>query len=143
MIDYTLTWLESAGVEEVYVFCCAHSKQVIDYLENSEWFGLPNFSVSTIESHNATSAGDALRLIYERNVVSCSVLLTFFSDILIFRYYAPWYCLCSYTAYTLTGSNSQYLKAHSFLHAIMSIMIFFLSTHVYYELINSKQLENA
>lgn len=72
MIDYTLTWLESAGVEEVFVFCCAHSKQVIDYLENSEWFGQPNFSVTTIKSDNATSAGDALRLIYEKHVVSCS-----------------------------------------------------------------------
>lgn len=69
MINYTLAWLESAGVEEVYVFCCAHSKQVIDYLENSEWFSQPNISVTTIESHNSVSAGDALRLIYERNVV--------------------------------------------------------------------------
>lgn len=69
MIDYTLAWLESAGVEEVFVFCCAHSKQVIDYLKNSKWFGQPNFAVSTIESHDSISAGDALRLIYERHVV--------------------------------------------------------------------------
>ncbi|WMV11845.1 hypothetical protein MTR67_005230 [Solanum verrucosum] len=68
MIDYTLAWLESAGVEEVFVFCCAHSKQVIDYLDKSNWFGQPNFSVTTIESHNAISAGDALRLIYEQHV---------------------------------------------------------------------------
>ncbi|KAL6498836.1 hypothetical protein OROGR_028383 [Orobanche gracilis] len=68
MIDYTLSWLESAGVEEVFVFCCAHSKQVIDYLENSTWLDQPNFSVTTIESHNSTSAGDALRLIYEKHV---------------------------------------------------------------------------
>ncbi|XVF30875.1 hypothetical protein REPUB_Repub16aG0095400 [Reevesia pubescens] len=69
MIDYTLAWLESAGVEEVFVFCCAHSKQVIDYLENSEWSNQQNFSVTTIESHNSISAGDALRLIYERHVI--------------------------------------------------------------------------
>ncbi|KAL6566007.1 hypothetical protein OROHE_005062 [Orobanche hederae] len=68
MIDYTLSWLESAEVEEVFVFCCAHSKQVIDYLENSRWLDQPNFSVTTIESHNSTSAGDALRLIYEKHV---------------------------------------------------------------------------
>lgn len=77
MIDYTLAWLESAGVEEVFVFCCAHSKQVIDYLENSEWFGQPNFSVTTIESYNSTSAGDALRLIYERHVVCWLIFLLF------------------------------------------------------------------
>ncbi|KAK6232830.1 hypothetical protein SCA6_002903 [Theobroma cacao] len=69
MIDYTLAWLESAGVEEVFVFCCAHSKQVIDYLESSDWSSQPNFLVTTIESHNSISAGDALRLIYERHVI--------------------------------------------------------------------------
>ncbi|KMT14763.1 hypothetical protein BVRB_4g075290 [Beta vulgaris subsp. vulgaris] len=69
MIDYSLAWLESAGVEEVFVFCCAHSKQVIHYLEKSQWFKHPNMAVSTIESHNSISAGDALRLIYERNVI--------------------------------------------------------------------------
>ncbi|KAE9598104.1 hypothetical protein Lal_00003914 [Lupinus albus] len=69
MINYTLMWLESAGVEEVFVFCCAHSKQVISYLEKSQWLSQPNFTVTTIESHNSVSAGDALRLIYERNVI--------------------------------------------------------------------------
>ncbi|GFY92016.1 trimeric LpxA-like enzyme [Actinidia rufa] len=68
MIDYTLAWLESAGVEEVFVFCCAHSRQVTDYLTNSKWFSQPNFSIKTIESHNCVSAGDALRLIYEQHV---------------------------------------------------------------------------
>ncbi|MCD7469366.1 hypothetical protein HAX54_008336 [Datura stramonium] len=44
MIDYTLAWLESAGVEQVFVFCCAHSKQVIDYLHNFNWSGQPNIT---------------------------------------------------------------------------------------------------
>ncbi|KAL6332067.1 hypothetical protein AAG906_020746 [Vitis piasezkii] len=69
MIDYTLGWLESAGIEEVFVFCCAHSKQVIKYLENSHWFSLQHFEVTTIESHNSVCAGDALHLIYERHVI--------------------------------------------------------------------------
>ncbi|CAN1761216.1 Probable translation initiation factor eIF-2B subunit epsilon [Linum perenne] len=69
MIDYTLAWLDSAGVEEVFVFCCAHSRQVKDYLNNSEWRKQPNFTVTTIESNNSISAGDALRFIYERNVI--------------------------------------------------------------------------
>ncbi|XP_027348978.1 translation initiation factor eIF-2B subunit epsilon isoform X1 [Abrus precatorius] len=75
MINYTLTWLESAGVEEVFVFCCSHSKQVINYLEKSEWFSQPNFTVSTIESQNSVSAGDALRVIYERNVIHGDFIL--------------------------------------------------------------------
>ncbi|KAK6119803.1 hypothetical protein DH2020_046452 [Rehmannia glutinosa] len=75
MIDYTLAWLESAGVEEIFVFCCAHSKQVIDYLESSKWFDQPNLSVTTIESYNSTSAGDALRLIYEKHVIRGDFIL--------------------------------------------------------------------
>ncbi|XP_047337894.1 translation initiation factor eIF-2B subunit epsilon [Impatiens glandulifera] len=74
MIDYTLAWLESAGVEEVFIFVCAHSKQVIDYV-NSTWLGESNFSIKTIESHNCISAGDALRLIYERNVIHGDFIL--------------------------------------------------------------------
>ncbi|XP_065852473.1 uncharacterized protein [Euphorbia lathyris] len=75
MIDYTLAWLESSEVEEVFVFCCAHSRQVIDYLENSKWHSSPKFTVTTIESHNSISAGDALRLIYERSVIQGDFVL--------------------------------------------------------------------
>ncbi|XAR52501.1 hypothetical protein NMG60_11020619 [Bertholletia excelsa] len=74
MIDYTLAWLESAGVEEVFVFCCAHSKQVIDYI-NTKWIGQANFSIKTIESHNSISAGEALRFIYELNVIQGDFVL--------------------------------------------------------------------
>lgn len=71
MIEYALAWLESVGVEEVFVFCCAHSQQVKSYLENSQWTKQPGaFSVTTIESHDAVSAGDALRVIYSHGVVS-------------------------------------------------------------------------
>ncbi|XP_020570964.1 probable translation initiation factor eIF-2B subunit epsilon [Phalaenopsis equestris] len=70
MIEYTLAWLESVGVEEVFVFCCAHSQQVKSYLENSQWTKQPGaFSVNTIESHDAISAGDALRVIYSHGVI--------------------------------------------------------------------------
>ncbi|KAM7273523.1 hypothetical protein ACFE04_028187 [Oxalis oulophora] len=75
MINYTLAWLESAGVKEVFVFCCAHSTQLIDYLNTSQWLSRPNFTVSTIQSHNSISAGDALRFIYERHVIHGDFLL--------------------------------------------------------------------
>lgn len=71
MIEYTLAWLDSVGVEEVFVFCCAHSQQVKQYLNQSEWTKpAARLSVTTIESHDAISAGDALRVIYEKSVVS-------------------------------------------------------------------------
>ncbi|CAN7103967.1 unnamed protein product [Brassica rapa subsp. narinosa] len=73
MIDYTLAWLESAGIEEVFVFCCAHSTQIIDYLETSEWRTHPNLVVRTIESHKSISAGDALRYIYEQQTETSQI----------------------------------------------------------------------
>ncbi|XP_076893546.1 uncharacterized protein LOC143545562 [Bidens hawaiensis] len=75
MIDYTLSWLESTNIDEVFVFCCSHSKQIIDYLNKSNWVNHPNFSVTTIESHNCISAGDALRIIYEHNVINGDFVL--------------------------------------------------------------------
>eukprot|EP00252_Welwitschia_mirabilis_P016124 TRINITY_DN3563_c0_g2_i1.p1 TRINITY_DN3563_c0_g2~~TRINITY_DN3563_c0_g2_i1.p1 ORF type:complete len:742 (-),score=186.19 TRINITY_DN3563_c0_g2_i1:165-2390(-) len=75
MIDYTLEWLASVGVEEVFVFCCAHSKQVTNYLEKSQWKSQSNFSVIAIESNDCVSAGDALRLIDQQNVIRGDFIL--------------------------------------------------------------------
>lgn len=69
MIEYSMVWLESVGVKEVFVFCCAHAKQVKDYLEVAGWLNQPRFSVMTIESQDSISAGDALRAIYNKSVV--------------------------------------------------------------------------
>jgi translation initiation factor eIF-2B subunit epsilon len=37
MIDYTLEFLVSGGVQEIFVFCVAHAKQIQEYLDNSKW----------------------------------------------------------------------------------------------------------
>ncbi|MQL83954.1 hypothetical protein Taro_016460 [Colocasia esculenta] len=75
MIEYSLTWLESVGVQEVFVFCCAHAKQVKDYLEMSGWLNQPRFSVTAIESQDSISAGDALRAIYNKSVIRGDFIL--------------------------------------------------------------------
>lgn len=67
MIEYTLAWLESVGVDEVFVFCC--DPKVVDYFENSDRPNHPNFSLTTIKSYNTMSAGYALQQIYGMNVV--------------------------------------------------------------------------
>ncbi|KAK3132676.1 hypothetical protein QOZ80_6AG0526120 [Eleusine coracana subsp. coracana] len=72
MIEYTLTWLETAGVEDVFVFCCSHAHQVKEYLDKAGWTGKTaagSMSVSAVESHDAISAGDALRVMYDRGVI--------------------------------------------------------------------------
>ncbi|KAG0628658.1 hypothetical protein M758_1G043500 [Ceratodon purpureus] len=69
LIDYTLEWLATAGVEECFVFCCAHANQVRNHLTKAKWKSQPNFAVTVIESHDCVSAGDALRFIEQRGVV--------------------------------------------------------------------------
>ncbi|XP_052143386.1 uncharacterized protein LOC127762896 [Oryza glaberrima] len=72
MIEYTLSWLESAGVEECFVFCCAHAQQVKEHLGKAGWTGKPaarEMTVTAVESHDAISAGDALRVMYGRGVI--------------------------------------------------------------------------
>ncbi|KAI3867156.1 hypothetical protein MKX03_021014 [Papaver bracteatum] len=74
-IDHSLAWLKSAGVEQVFVVVCdngAHSKQITDYIAISEWTSSlhnPKFTVKTIAPRGSVSAGDALRFIYEQDVI--------------------------------------------------------------------------
>lgn len=51
------------------MFCCAHAAQVEAHLRVSRWLCQPGFAVSTIVSTDCLSAGDALRLVDQRNVV--------------------------------------------------------------------------
>ncbi|KAF7086826.1 hypothetical protein CFC21_090086 [Triticum aestivum] len=78
MIDYTLSWLETSGVEEVFVFCSAHAQQVKEHLEEAGWTGKPaarEMAVTAVESHDAISAGDALRVMYGRGVINGDFVL--------------------------------------------------------------------
>ncbi|KAJ4779352.1 Translation initiation factor eIF-2B subunit epsilon [Rhynchospora pubera] len=76
MIDYTLAWLVSVGVEEVFLFCCAHAEQVKEYIGNSHWGqSHAGFSITTIESNFSMSAGDALRFIEGKNVIRGDFIL--------------------------------------------------------------------
>ncbi|VAI51266.1 unnamed protein product [Triticum turgidum subsp. durum] len=78
MIDYTLSWLETSGVEEVFVFCSAHAEQVKGHLEEAGWTGKPaarEMAVTAVESHDAISAGDALRVMYGHGVINGDFVL--------------------------------------------------------------------
>ena len=75
MIEYVLEFLASNGVEEVFVFCCAHAEQITSYLEQSAWSSTSGFVVHTIVSTNCISAGEALRLIDHRHVVRADFVL--------------------------------------------------------------------
>ncbi len=98
MIEYTLEWLAMNKVEEVglhesrashvarrqlpmqaYVFCCAHADQIKKYLSESKWGdggkGVRQMRVSTIVSTICSSAGEALRIIDQRDIIKSDFVL--------------------------------------------------------------------
>jgi len=75
MIEYSLDWLSSNGVQEVIVFCCAHSLQVHNYITQSKWSAYPGMSVRIVSSEHCPSAGEALRMIYGLDVIHGDFIL--------------------------------------------------------------------
>ena len=62
LIDYTVEFLAFSGVQEIFVFCCSHSKQIKEHLEKSRWKKKTSpVKIRTIVSEDCPSVGDALR----------------------------------------------------------------------------------
>ncbi|KAL3879779.1 hypothetical protein ACJMK2_032065 [Sinanodonta woodiana] len=76
LLDYTLEFLCSAGVEEVFVFCCHFAGQIKDHLKNAGWLDNDRkFSVQTIISEDCMSVGDALRDIDAKSLIRSDFIL--------------------------------------------------------------------
>jgi translation initiation factor eIF-2B subunit epsilon len=62
---------------QTYVFCCAHADQIKKYLAESKWGegGARRMRVTTIVSTNCTSAGEALRIIDQRDIIKNDFIL--------------------------------------------------------------------
>lgn len=70
LIEYTLEWLSSVGVEEVYVYCGNHTDQVEEYLNRSRWTkDTSPFSLEVIRSPS-TSVGDAMRDLDQKQIIN-------------------------------------------------------------------------
>ena len=66
MLEYTLEWLASQNVDEIFVLCCAHAEMIDQYLQTTRWHACTSPKIHISRSDTVTSAGDALREIYER-----------------------------------------------------------------------------
>jgi len=65
---------------QTFVFCCAHADQIKKYLSESKWGassggGTRQMRVTTIVSTNCTSAGEALRIIDQRDIIKSDFVL--------------------------------------------------------------------
>ncbi|MCJ1287691.1 hypothetical protein MMC26_007043 [Xylographa opegraphella] len=76
LIEYTLEFLANAGVEDIFIYCGAHTEQVEQYINSSKW-KLPTspFHTLTLLKSTATSVGDAMRDLDKRDLISGDFLL--------------------------------------------------------------------
>ncbi|TRY59738.1 hypothetical protein DNTS_028401 [Danionella cerebrum] len=78
MIDYTLEFLTSTGVQETFVFCCWMSNKIKEHLLKSKWCrpSSPNI-VRIITSDLYRSLGDVLRDVDAKSLVRADFLLVY------------------------------------------------------------------
>lgn len=76
LIEYTLEFLATAGVHEIYVIGSAHADQIEEYLANSKWM-LPSspFKVQVFKSPESQSVGDAMRDLDQKGLITSDFLL--------------------------------------------------------------------
>ena len=80
MIEYTLEFLASNGVQEVFIYCGAHSEDIEHYIhESSRWSPgsdiSPFTSLEFIRVSDANSIGDFLRDLDKRSIISGDFVL--------------------------------------------------------------------
>lgn len=62
LIEYTLEFLSTAGVSDVYVVCSSYAEVVENYILKSKWsLASSPFSIHVLKSPESQSVGDALR----------------------------------------------------------------------------------
>ncbi|PVD35029.1 hypothetical protein C0Q70_06310 [Pomacea canaliculata] len=70
MLDYTLEFLASSGVQEVFVFCCHLADQIRTHISNSRWSeNGSSMVVKPVLAEGCLSVGDALREIDAKSLI--------------------------------------------------------------------------
>ena len=77
MIEYTLEFLAAGGVQEIYIFCCAHADEIEQYIHTSDLARrLATVSLHVLKSQgDCMSPGDALREVESRSVIKSDFVL--------------------------------------------------------------------
>jgi translation initiation factor eIF-2B subunit epsilon len=79
MLDYTIEWLASTGVEELFVFCVHHAKQVQEYVSSSTWTSV--IKVMCVVESSILNAGDALRELDKRGLIRSDPFIMVSGDV--------------------------------------------------------------
>lgn len=76
LIEYTLEFLASSGVKQVFIFVCVHADKIRDYIKTSKWsYPSSPFQVQFIPTPDSMSAGDALRELDAKQLITSDFIL--------------------------------------------------------------------
>ena len=83
LLGYTLEFLETAGVNEAFVFCSNLADQVQAYVDKSKWgpAGSGSMYVQVVVATQCTNAGDALREIDSRRLLTSEHFVLISGDV--------------------------------------------------------------
>ncbi len=80
MLDYTIEWLASSGVRELFVFAVHHADSVEAYVEMSKWSSA--IKVTCVKDEQCTNPGDALREMDKRGLVRSDPFILMSGDVI-------------------------------------------------------------
>ena len=89
MIEYTLEWLASQDVDEIFVLCCAHAEMIESYLKTTRWHNSTSPKIHVTRSDTCTSAGDALREVYDRKIITSDPFVLVSGDVISSMHLGP------------------------------------------------------
>jgi translation initiation factor eIF-2B subunit epsilon len=75
MIEYILEWLATSGVVVVHILACSHADLLKQYLTNSSKWADSELEIHIISSYNCLSAGEALRLVDQKQIIKDDFIL--------------------------------------------------------------------
>jgi translation initiation factor eIF-2B subunit epsilon len=75
MIEYMLEWLATSGVVVVHILACSHADILKQYLTSSAKWADSELEIHIISSYNCMSAGEALRLVDQKQIIKDDFIL--------------------------------------------------------------------
>ncbi|KAL8746847.1 MAG: hypothetical protein Q9190_001207 [Brigantiaea leucoxantha] len=76
LIEYTLEFLAHAGVRDIFIYCGLHTDQLESYINSSKWKSTSSpFQTLTLLKSDATSVGDAMRDLDNRDLITGDFVL--------------------------------------------------------------------
>lgn len=72
MLEYSLEFLVSGGVGELFVFCSSHAAEVQAYIDASPWKRRKGLVIRTICANNCSTFGEAMRFLDSLDIIKVS-----------------------------------------------------------------------